>query len=383
MQIRKRALLRRAAVAALFLFVLEICARIDDVIRWNAPFFKIYSVDNLFGFDDEGIPINIPKSRFEKWHNNSFGFRGPEISLTKPPGIIRIICMGTSETYGTSESPGHEWPTQLGQTIAEHNSFEIINTAGPGFSFQYYRRFFEKYIQSFDPDVVILIPNPYFHAIRSVRAHYAKQSDTANSRKARNRLRAPNPSILSHIRILPKVKRSLKRILPQSIQRRYYIYTFKRLIARAEKLLPSYEFPLDAVPEYCVTSYQEELINLIFTIKKNNIRIILGAYPSLMNDANIDLYPELFLGFRNFGVEFSFRGEMDISRKYKEATRSLADQLGLIFVDTEELVPKDTLHFSDNVHFTDAGARVVANAFGLAIAKLFSKSLHQEKTGMH
>jgi len=366
-----KATLRLTAAGLLFIALLEICARIDDGIKWRAPFLGLYSVNNLFDFDDEGIPINIPNSSFEKWSNNNIGLRGPTISRNKPPDRMRIVCLGTSETYGTCESQGQEWPAQLGRMLKEVGPFEIINAAGPGFGFQYYRRFFEKYILPLNPDAVLILANPFFHASRYIRASRIVNSLRPQIRNPNRQRRTPRPSLISHLRILPKIKRSLRQILPAHLKRMYYVYNFKKQIARKERLLHSAELPLDAVPESCLSVYRDELRGLLDYLKGKGMQVILGSYPSLMNNDNIDQYPEIFLGFRAISIEFSFWGDMDIAKKYNEATRSLAQQMNLLFVDTEEAVPKDLFHFCDNVHFTNVGAQAVARAFSEAICQLY------------
>jgi lysophospholipase L1-like esterase len=369
---QKKIVLRTVTGILLFLAVLEICARIDDALRWKAPIFSFYSVNSLFGYDDEGMPINIPGRCFEKWFNNKFGFRGPDISLAKPRNTIRIVCMGTSETYGTYESPEQEWPAQLGRLLKKSTPSEIINSAGPGLTFQYYQRYFEKYILALKPDVTILLVNPYFHAVRAIRSLRNNKSLNDGLNISAGQGRTPHPSLLSHFRILPKIKSLLRRFLPSRLQRIYHVYMFKKIIAKEEKIRLSSQAPLDAVPKFCMSSYREELERMIDFLIKNKISVILGSYPSLMSKENLNLYPDLFLGFRSTGVEFSFRGEMDIYEKYKEATLSLANQKKLIFVDIAEAVPKNLDYFSDNVHYTDAGAQLVAKAFLSAIIQLYN-----------
>jgi hypothetical protein len=372
MRYRMKVILHLAMAGLMFVFILEICARIDDSIKWRAPFLSFYSVDSLFGFDDEGMPINIPNSRFEKWSNNNLGFRGRNISRAKPPGRVRVIFLGTSETYGTCESPGQEWPAQLGRILAQVGPFEVINAAGPGFSFQYYRRFFEKYINPLKPDVVVILANPFFHASRYIRASRSTSSPRAQIQGSNQQSRTPRPSLISHLRIFSKIKQSLRQSLPSGLKRMYYTYIFKKQIAQKERLLLASARPLDAVPESCLSAYSDELKDLIDYLKGQGMQIILGSFPSLMNRDNIDKYPELFLGFRGFSIEFSLWGDIDIAMKYNEVTRSLAHQMNLIFVDAAEAVPKDLVHFCDNVHFKDTGARAMAQAFAKAISQLYS-----------
>ena len=96
-----------------FVLAVELCARFDDMIKYGAPFWGDYSANLLRTYDSEGIRVNVPNVRFEKWKNNKFGFRGKESDIHKSENIIRIACLGTSETYGLYEQENNEWPSQL------------------------------------------------------------------------------------------------------------------------------------------------------------------------------------------------------------------------------------------------------------------------------
>src|SRR5688572_16962221 len=53
-------------------------------------------------------------------HINSHGFRGPEISVAKPPGTIRIITVGASTTFDACISNDAEtWPARLQHWLGE------------------------------------------------------------------------------------------------------------------------------------------------------------------------------------------------------------------------------------------------------------------------
>jgi len=149
-----------AITAMIFLIVLELCTRIDDKIKYDAPLFETYKNSRLRSFDDEGLRYNLPNTRFEKWTNNEYGFRGPAFDLEKPDSITRVVCLGTSETYGSFESPGKEWPAQLSDFLNQNDSFQVINASAVGLGMQRYTEYMEKHVFKFGPDIVILFINP-------------------------------------------------------------------------------------------------------------------------------------------------------------------------------------------------------------------------------
>lgn len=70
-----------------------------------------------------------------RWHHNALGFRGPEIPRIKPPGTLRIVCLGGSSTYGHTESDdAHTWPGQLQALLDETQPgrVQVINAGVSG-----------------------------------------------------------------------------------------------------------------------------------------------------------------------------------------------------------------------------------------------------------
>lgn len=94
---------RGAIVLLFFLLTIEVCARIDDAVRYGAPLWGPYSADQLRSRDLDGIPHNVPGASFQKWHNDSYGFRGTEIAPKPHRETIRVVCLGASESYGLYE----------------------------------------------------------------------------------------------------------------------------------------------------------------------------------------------------------------------------------------------------------------------------------------
>src|SRR5579871_2397863 len=110
--------------------VLEFCARLDDFAVYGAPLWSAYNSEILYKWDALG-KTGKPGARYKKWQLNSLGFRGPELK----PGGIRIVCFGSSETFGLYEAPNEEFPRQLESDLnarAEGQFFQIVNAAYPG-----------------------------------------------------------------------------------------------------------------------------------------------------------------------------------------------------------------------------------------------------------
>ncbi len=87
-----------------------------------------YSPHHYLGY------IPTPNLVSGKNRNNSLGFRGEEISLTKPDGVYRIVAVGGSTTYSVDvEDYRDSYPHQLGDYLRGqgYDHIEVIN-AGSG-----------------------------------------------------------------------------------------------------------------------------------------------------------------------------------------------------------------------------------------------------------
>jgi len=73
-----------------------------------------------------------------KSRHNSLGFRGAEVSFEKPPGTIRIVCMGESSTYGSGiPDNAQTYPARLEAHLCSANpgqAIEVVNGAVEGFT---------------------------------------------------------------------------------------------------------------------------------------------------------------------------------------------------------------------------------------------------------
>ena len=89
---------------------------------------------------------------------NSRGFRGREFSDKKDPGVIRIVCLGASSTFGYFDRDDQTYPVYLEQFLNERYpggaKFEVINLGIPLLrSTEIYYLFLNE-VTSLEPDIV-------------------------------------------------------------------------------------------------------------------------------------------------------------------------------------------------------------------------------------
>ncbi|MDX2168155.1 MAG: SGNH/GDSL hydrolase family protein [Deltaproteobacteria bacterium] len=67
---------------------------------------------------------------------NARGYRTPPFELAKPPGVIRVVCLGDSSTFGMNVEADDSYPRRLAALLDERHPgrFEVINLGVPGYS---------------------------------------------------------------------------------------------------------------------------------------------------------------------------------------------------------------------------------------------------------
>lgn len=116
----------------------------DHEIVWTPP-----SWPELEG-QQETLTWNI--------HQNKWGFRGAEITLEKPPGTLRVLCLGGSTTYDTN-TDGETWEDSLQSRLADAypgSKIEVLNFGMNAASMPFHLTQFALLGVHFRPDLVVV-----------------------------------------------------------------------------------------------------------------------------------------------------------------------------------------------------------------------------------
>jgi len=361
--------------AALFAVTMEICARIDDAVRYGAPFLGKYSSERLRSRDNLGSSFNVPNARFEKWQHNSLGFRGPEVATRKKPGVTRVVCLGTSESYGLYESPGREWPAQL-RELLPGSRYEVVNASMVGLNLSSFNTYLEKHVFPLDPDIVVLTVNPLFYVTSQNKiAKQGVRPVTDPAQKSTPPPRSLRESLVGNLRVFPKLKQVVKQAVSENSPatlKRYQISSTMRQVQEIERMRLQGRKPMKAVPESYLANFEKELNSTIDLIRSRNCEVVLTSYPALISSENLASYPDIFLDNRRFCIELSLMGIIDTFNRFNSVTAHVSRQQRTPFVDTHLLLPKSTEFFGDNVHYTDKGATVFAEG----VSRLLNGPFH-------
>lgn len=90
---------------------------------------------------------------------NSLGFRGPEIPLVKKPGVVRVLFLGDSFTFGHGLGENDTFPFAVGERLEREypGKFEVVNGGVYGYSTADELNLFAKYGVALKPDIVVTL----------------------------------------------------------------------------------------------------------------------------------------------------------------------------------------------------------------------------------
>lgn len=179
-----RGLSVRVALLAASLLVtfglLEVGARVYLTrLASDEQFRRFASVDQLRARSTDPV---IPFSRYESHRligyvpapgfrsgddvHDERGFRGAPVAVPKPPGELRIVCLGGSTTYTTfvAEAAG-SWPARLEEALRDAGvrSVRVVNAGASGYSTFESLANLQFRVLDLEPDVIIV-----YHAVNDV-----------------------------------------------------------------------------------------------------------------------------------------------------------------------------------------------------------------------
>lgn len=343
---------RGLLVALVFAATLEVCSRVEAWWRWDAPFWGPYSSNGLRVTDELGAR-NRPGARFEKWAINSAGFRGPEVSLTKRAGMVRIGVAGASEVFGLYESPEKDLTAQLRSqlTAKAPGRFEVVNLAVAGASPPRIRELIDRWAGRFKFDVIVFYPTPAFYLDLEPPARTL-------------RLAAPDEARMSPIslRLPGKLWRAARESLPASLQA-----SLRRLqVERARSAHPA-DWVWSVAPPERVDRFSADVLELVQAIQGAGARVILATHahrfsPPLTGDE----IPQMDAWIR-FYPRATGECLIDMEQRASEVLCRIGRERGIAVVDIQKAVGKEPQHYADFSHFTDEGAARAAQAFAAEI----------------
>lgn len=336
---------RWVAYSLIFLLSLEGLARLDDWVREDAPLLGNHDIDTVF-VSAPGVKAGKPGARFGKWEMNSLGFRGPE----PVAGRKNILVYGASESFGIYEGPGQEYPRQLARLLdaAQPDTYNVLNAAVPGLRVGR-MGYLDRILRQAPASHLIVYPTPaaYIGVDKPFCAEPAVWP---------NHLRTPD---MPRSRLLGKVETLAKQVMPEPL-----MTTLKEVgIWRATRNLTV----IDRLPEAALQAFEADLRCVVERARKAGAKPVLLTHGNHFGEEITEQNRPMLVAWRRFYPELSEPGFLDMEARANQVIRLVAQTEGAVLVDIAQAVPPGPRHYADFVHFTDEGARLVADQLSRAI----------------
>lgn len=307
-----------------------------------------------------GISENIIHTK------NALGFRGPPL-LSEPGRLPSIIAIGGSTTESFYQSDGRDWPALLARQLATNFPNLWLNNAGlDGHSTIGHLHLMRQFVVRLKPDVVLFLVGSNDVGILD------SKSDDA---RLLPRLLFESPA--QFVRSLAGYSESMALLI--NLYR--YWHTVRVGLAHGAGFVVPKD-PRDAAYQYISVSegasrqlllshqqfrraFRSRLHQLIGVTKDAGILPVLITQPTLAGPVRdpatgIDL-GRISLDTWRWGEKINGETGWRILESYNDVTRNVAEEAGLPLIDLAQIMPKSTKYFYDIIHFTDAGAKIVAS----------------------
>ncbi|MAE69665.1 MAG: hypothetical protein CME06_04250 [Gemmatimonadetes bacterium] len=321
--------------------------RLDYVQRIESEFWDIEGTTDLFG--------RVAGA-------DSLAFKGRSFSVARPDGIGRIVCLGSSSTWGSTlpDTPTHGYPAELERILCDKGvSTEVINGGIEGAGLFMLATYLEDRLLPLEPDAVIL--------------YYGKNTELARNHALlpeMERLVEEHPWIDSSLKMAAALE---LRWDPQWVNSLYvgsmHLYSLVAVrelafwltrfletpagLERARQLYPWRS--LRVPPKHKVESLAPTVVAIVDLCAERGIPLIL--VPEVV-------VPELWGG----GIP------------YRGIFESLSDLPGVVTrrVDRALLAPPRDRVFNDDVHLTEWGCWLLAEELTPAVLAILDEETSSE-----
>jgi lysophospholipase L1-like esterase len=104
-----------------------------------------------------------PFAKLEE-HFNGSGFRGPDLTVPKPPGTVSIICTGDSTTQGAMVELEETYAAGLARLLTARGvNVEVLNAGIAGTTLWQQSRLIEQRLLAYRPDLIVMYTSPGFN----------------------------------------------------------------------------------------------------------------------------------------------------------------------------------------------------------------------------
>lgn len=354
-----KTLLYSFIIITVFFLLLEAGLRLYVAVKAEAEHGRSLPVPaqrNIYQREDAVLGYSLtPGYDTEELHINALGFRGPSITLDKPPGVTRVLAIGDSTTFGLygKECP---YPAQL-QILFDrksNNKHQIINGGVEGYNTHHALRLLEERATDLDLDTVLVYigwndlygTNPFLPQAKPLASEI---SETQSNRHPKTTL-ASVSEVLSQIYIA------------QAIRRIIYI-TIPRIIAKSRQ---SESRKNKAFHADFTTRYKDQLSRIIEQVRRISAEPVLMTLPSILSrdtsSTALSLVHYPGWAASDAGLFYEAVGQ------FNNAIRQVAEEQGVRLIDNAEFF--DGMQGGKEQYFFDS-LHMYCNGYALMAENIF------------
>ena len=349
-----------ATVVIVITLGISMLALVEGSVRLRQWFTIGYAgqVSEIFELQD-GLRVLRPNVTTRTISVNSLGFRGPPLTQAKPADTLRIAFVGASTTFSAEVSSNDmTWPHLVSTAIQSQYpdiNIDYVNASVSGYTVKTSLINFRRRVASLQPDVTVIYhaTNDLSWETRSLAMEqgiYEKHGKNSTSWLA------------EHSQLWSLVEKNLR---------------IKEVKNDAMKTVGRLEF----LPSELGVYFRRDLKQLVLEAQRVSKLVALVTF-------SIQIRPEQTAEQKLTAASSAlyYMPFMDPQRlikafqRYNQIIAEVAAETGAILIGGETMIPGDSAHFNDTVHFTDAGSQIMARRVSESLQRVTGfKSLTEDK----
>jgi lysophospholipase L1-like esterase len=313
-----------------------------------------------------------------EYTRNEFGFRSISMKTKeKPPGTIRIICLGASTTDQNAQNTEDIWAgileTKLNEAFGDQGvQVETAALGHGGWKTRHILSWVAEKLLEFDPDIVITLVGINDLTLNGYPGYSYPGIDELLSAVSSEEAEKETGSW----RLCRRVSQICRRLdlAGENLENWFKLKTGRRLQWHSKNLpnlrLRYQELPYVPIPTRLpdpIHEFSETLGRLLEFLREADIDVIVLGQPVIWRS---DLEPEaldtlwLSVGSRDGYVRPSLSWMEREMARYNDTQQRQAELFDASYIDLDQRIPKEVEYYFDDCHFTDLGnQRVAAEAF--------------------
>jgi lysophospholipase L1-like esterase len=299
---------------------------------------------------------------------------GNILSYEKSADEIRIAFIGASTTANINLSFEENWPGYLGRLLENElpdKKITIINAAVPGFNTAHSIGNLALRVIPFEPDIVIIYH--LYNDLKAIQKNETFKPDYSHiHRKPFGFYQQPNMAVrwLNHSMMFVRLRNRLREMEKEKLR-----------IEKREKILQQAD-RLAEIPDQAIKTFEQHLRSLVSIAEAGGAEVILSSFATLhdpkLDYSNKDVIPQLskfqkeeIFRVLNFTPGLTLEAIFEGIERYNEVINRIAIEEKTGWVDNAVLIPHKDRYFVDRVHFSKAGAKLMAkNLFPVIMQEL-------------